>query len=315
MERGKILQHPPQLPGLPIGLTSFGAVCCNNAIFVWGGHCGAAHEYYREGQNRWLFQLDLERQDGWQRIHESATGRQGLALVAYQNQIYRVGGFEARNSKQQDQDLHSVAYFEVFDWDNASWRSLSHLPESRSSFDAVIIEDQLFVAGGWSLSGNDDVEWLTDAHCIDLSQSNPTWETVPAPPFRRRAISTATQDGKLYVIGGMQMNGGPTRQVSIFDPQTGVWSAGPSIPGEDEMEGFGTSSFNVGGQICLTTYSGKIFQLSPSGSHWTKLGQLAVPRFFHQLTATTNREFAVLGGANHERGKTKAVELLQLPHF
>jgi len=234
-----------QLPDLPLGLTSFGATFCKHSIFIWGGHSGAAHEYYAEGQNRWLWQLDLDGSNAWQRVHESTIGRQGLALVSFQDSLYRVGGFEARNAQQEDQNLHSVANFERFDEDRQSWLSLPDMPEPRSSFDAVIIGHHLFVVGGWALAGQSDTKWLSNAVCIDLSNSDAQWQTLPQPSFQRRAISIASQDGKLYVIGGMQMNGGPTKQVSVFDPKAQRWSTGPPIPGDDEMEGFGTSSFNI----------------------------------------------------------------------
>lgn len=312
MNHEKILLQHSKLPDLPMGLTSFGATLCKNAIFVWGGHCGAAHEYYAKGQNRWLLKLDFELKAGWQQIHESMLGRQGLALVSYQDHIYRIGGFEARNTQEEEQDLHSVANFEMFDWDSETWHSLHCMPEPRSSFDAVVIGDQLFVVGGWSLAGAKDANWLSDAICIDLSNPNATWLKLPQPPFHRRAISTATQDGKLYVIGGMQKEGGPTKQVSVFDPETKLWSSGPPIPGDEEMEGFGTSSFNIGGHICLSTYSGKLYRLDSSGDQWNEIGELEFPRFFHQLIPITHREFAVVGGANMQHGKTRAIELLKL---
>ena len=307
--------HPLQvdhLPELPVGITSFGGALCDGHLYVWGGHDGAAHEYYRKGQNPTLYRLDLAQPKQWEAVNESKQGRQGLALVAHGGKLYRLGGFEARNEQGADQDLHSVASFDCFDPTSGEWTELSPMPEPRSSFDAVVLGNTLYVVGGWALAGEGNTEWCETAYSIDLSDPQSEWQPLPQPPFTRRALSVATQDNKLFVIGGMQEQGGPTRNVSIFDPQTETWSDGPELPGAQGMEGFGNSSFNVGGKIAVTTYGGHVYQLNDAGDGWNKLGSLETGRFFHRLLPISEEAFALVGGANMENGKTTDVEVVHL---
>lgn len=298
------------LTEMPVGITSFGAAVCDGAIYTWGGHDGAAHEYYQAGQNSVLRRLALNGQGEWESVHDSKIGRQGLAMVSHAGKLYRMGGFEARNQRGEEQNLHSVATFEQFDPATNQWTELPAMPEARSSFDAVVLGDKIYIMGGWALAGEGNTQWSDTAYAYDLTSADSKWEKLPQPPFQRRALSAAYQGDRLFVIGGMQKQGGPTRAVSIFDPDTGTWSAGPDLPGEDGMEGFGNSSFNVGGQICVTTYGGHVYQLSEDGTAWKKMGSLDSGRFFHRLLPVSDNAFALIGGANMESGKTTEVEVI-----
>ena len=80
-------QTPPELPPLPIEVTSFGACRDAESIYIYGGHMGSAHSYSKAGQNNKLLKLDLNHPEkGWQEI---ATGQplQGLGMVAYGGRI------------------------------------------------------------------------------------------------------------------------------------------------------------------------------------------------------------------------------------
>ncbi len=300
------------LPEMPIGITSFGGALCQDHIYVWGGHDGAAHEYYRSGQNATLYRLNIVDGKEWEKVHEDEQGRQGLAMVSYDGNLYRLGGFQARNKRGDDQDLHSVSTFDMFDPESGEWTELSPMPEPRSSFDAVVHGDKLYVMGGWSMQGSENSKWSETAWSIDLSSMKPEWQELPAPPFTRRALSVSFSGDNLYAIGGMQKTGGPTRRVDVFNTKTNEWTVGPELPGEQGMEGFGNSSFNIGGRLCVTTYGGHVYSLSDAGDEWNKMGTLETGRFFHRLLPIADDKFALFGGANMESGKTTDVEVITI---
>ncbi len=302
--------NPELLPELPTGITSFGGAHCDGFLYVYGGHNGNAHEYYRSGQNPILYRLNLDDPKVWEEVHTSSRGLQGLAMVAHGEKLYRLGGFEARNARDEDQDLHSVADFEVYDPAVGKWEALSPLPEPRSSFDAVVIGDTLYVAGGWTIAGDEPTKWLETAHSIDLNNLEAGWQALPKPPFVRRALSLGFQGDNLYAIGGMQQRGGPTRRVDVLDLNTGVWSEGPELPGEQGMEGFGNSSFNIGGDLVVSTHGGHVYKLNEAGDAWEKVGSLENGRFFHRLLPVSDNKFVLVGGASMESGKNFEVEVL-----
>jgi len=295
-------------PELPVGITSFGGAVVGKKLFVYGGHCGEAHNYYKAGQNTKLYRLDLEAPTKWEVACES-SGLQGLAMVGHAGNLYRVGGFVARNKQGEDQDLHSTAGFAKFDFNKGEWVDQQPMPSPRSSLDAVVVGDTLYVVGGWNIRGDNETEWSDKMFSIDLSADDAKWQTTDVP-FNRRALSVGYQGDKLYVVGGMRQKGGPTTEVQVYDIKTKAWSEGPKLPGDDGMTGFGSSCFNIGGRLVVSTYKGGVFNLASDSNGWEKIHSLETGRFFHRLLPVSNNQFVLVGGANMNIGKLTDLELL-----
>jgi N-acetylneuraminic acid mutarotase len=186
------------------------------------------------------------------------------------------------------------------------------LPEPRSSFDAAVLDDAIYVIGGWSMQGDAEHQWHETAWKLDLSTSTPEWQPLPSPSFQRRAMAVAAYDGKVYVIGGMQQEGGPTRRVDVFDTKTNTWSQGPDILGDDGFTGFGASAFATGGRLYVSTIKGTLQRLSTDGKAWEIVGQTPTARFFHRLLPIDDSHLLVVGGANMSIGKFDSVESLSV---
>lgn len=286
---------------LPQGLTSFGAAVCEGWLYVYGGHTGEAHSYSIEEQSNAFLRLNLNSAEKWEELRP-VPRLQGLAMVAYGGRLYRIGGFQAKNHQGQDQILVSTRSFARFDPAKAVWQDLPSLPEPRSSHDAVVIGDTLYVAGGWNLQGDGKTDWHKTAWSIDLTADPLIWSKLPDPPFERRALALGECDGKLHVIGGMQKEGGPTTRVDVYDPATQSWSRGPDLQGEG-MEGFGGSAFAVGGHLFVSTFNGHLQRLNDDRSQWDVVEQLHRARFFHRMLPLSETELILVGGANMESGK------------
>ena len=305
-----------QYPDLPRGITSFGAAVIGDWLYVYGGHFGRPHHYSNTSQSDELSRLSLTKASTWEVI---ATGPrlQGLAMVAHGGKLYRVGGFTAHNEEDDDHDLRSVADFVRFHPETGKWEPLPSLPEPRSSHDAVVIGDKLYVAGGWRLGG-EDPEWHRTAWVTDLSRDKIVWESLSEPPFLRRAVSLGHRNGKLYVIGGMQQKGGPTTRVDAYDLASGQWSQAPSLidPKAEAdrgkgMEGFGSSAFTVDGRLLVSTYNGNIQVLEEGNDAWRISAKLVDDRFFHRMLPFNGR-LLLVGGASMRAGKRLHFETVEL---
>ncbi len=299
-----------ELPHIPETVTSFGAAIVGDALYVYGGHTGRAHEYYMEAQANTLRRLDLKNPKVWESL---GTGPrlQGLALVAHSGKLYRIGGFTAKNKDGEENDLWSQAAVACYDPASKQWHDMSPLPERRSSFDAAVLNNKIYVVGGWEMRGTAENKWHTSAYALDLANTSANWEALPEPPFQRRALAVAAHDGKLFAIGGMQREGGPTTRVDIYDPATRMWSRGPSLKGEG-MEGFGCSSFAVGGHLFVTTIEGNLQRLAEDGTSWEIVRQLERARFFHRLLPLSEWQLLAVGGASMSVGKFEEVDVIDV---
>ena len=189
--------------------------------------------------------------------------------MTHGGKLYRIGGFTAQNAEGEDHELVSQDTVACYEPGSEIWTPMPPLPECRSSHDAAVVGDSIYVVGGWKMADGDH-HWHTTAWKLDPASDKPKWEAIAEPPFQRRALALAAHNNKLYVVGGMQNEGGPTTAVAIYDPAKNEWSEGPKLfvkaaakPKDGEkprrsmssgaMAGFGASAFATGGSLYVTT--------------------------------------------------------------
>jgi len=301
-----------KLPELPQGITSFGGAIAGDTVFAYGGNYGSAHHYTNEEQSNDLWSLDLSTEKAeWKKL-AGGPRLQGLAMVEHDGLLYRVGGFTALNSEDEDQNLQSQATVARFNPQTRKWEELPSLPEPRSSLDAAVVGDVLYVAGGWNMPGGEEERvWHRTAWALDLSADELAWQPIATQPFTRRALALAAWKGKLFCIGGMREEGGPSTEVDVYDPATNSWAKGPAILGTS-LDGFGSSAFACQGRLFVSTISGSLQRLSAEGDRWEFVGQLDHPRFFHRLLPWQDSKLVAIGGGNMEVGKVTEVDVISV---
>lgn len=298
------------LPPLPEGIASFGGAVCDGWLYVYSGHTGKEHDHSRENLSQHFRRIKLNGQGDWESLPMEAP-LQGLPLVAAGGKLYRIGGLDARNKPGEDDDLHSVADFHVFDPATKKWHTLPSLPEPRSSHDAVAIGSKIYVIGGWTLNGEDDGKWLDTAWVFETSKSNARWEALPTPTFRRRALAAAEWQGKLVALGGMDDDAAVSERVDIFDPTTGEWQQLADFPG-GEMAGFGMSAWSLDSGLYASGAEGVLHRLADNGKSWVEVSEMQVPRFFHRLLPADRDALYVVAGASFEHGHVGTIEKLEV---
>lgn len=298
-----------ELPAIKSGVTSAGAAVANGNLYLYGGHKGSAHNYSADQQSGSLLRLNLNSPEAWEEV-STGPKRTGLALIGYKGHVYRIGGWESRNDKGEKWLLYSSKDFSRFDPATSKWTDLAPLPRGRSSHDAALVGDHLYVVGGWELNGEGDGDWHDTALVCDLSQEKPEWKEIAKPPFMRRALAVAGYDGKLYVLGGMTDSNEMTAAVSVYDPKSEKWSEGPSLPGKG-MDTFGPSAFGGASGLFVTMADGSLLRLADAGKEWTKVGALKHPRFFHRLVMAEDGRLLVVAGTSRN-GKVLETEAIQL---
>ena len=298
------------LPPLPEPVASFGGVVADGWLYVYGGHRGEEHEHSAANLSPHFRRLQLEGGTEWQEL-PMQTALQGFPLVAHGGKLYRVGGLEIRNPTTKDpEDVHSTAEFAEYDPATSQWTALAPLPAARSSHNAAVIGDRLYVVGGWRLAGKSPGTWEPDALVYDFTKPESGWQTLPLPEFKRRALAAGVWKGKLIALGGMNDKGKVSMQVDVFDPQSDKWTKGPSLPGAG-MAGFGASAWNLDGELYVCGLRGTLYRLNDAGSAWEEAGRMETPRFFHQLVPAPHGGLMVVGGASQE-GHLATIERIEL---
>lgn len=297
----------PTFPPLPKAVSSFGAVVADGYVYVYGGHSGKTHSYSTETTVGTFHRLKLDGGTKWEEL-PGGPAVQGLALVAHNGQVIRIGGMQPRNKPGDPADNVSLASVSRYDAKTNKWEDLPELPAPRSSHDAVVVGDTLVVAGGWRMNGTGkSPEWHDTLLLLDLAKPGAKWESVPQP-FKRRALTMAELGGKVYVIAGLTDDGGTSHEVNIFDLATRQWTTGPKIPGE-RMNGFSPAAVVLDKTLYVSPADGTIYRLT--GDKWEPTVTLQSPRFVHRLVPMSSGKVLALGGASRA-GNVAECEILTL---
>lgn len=308
--------NPMPYPPLPEAISSFGATTLStdsgDEVYVFSGHIGRIPGNSAGGLSPHFTRLKLsDANPQWEELAMHVPS-QSPGLVAWKGAVYRVGGLSFKNKTGEETDFNSLDIFAKYDPKTNTWKELAPLPQPRSSFDAAVVGDKLYVVGGWNLQGSSsmDAPWHEDAFVFDLTKEDGKWETTATPPFQTRALAAMGHEGKLVVLGGMKSTNAITRDVHIYDPAANTWSKGPELPGTDGFAGFAISAFVVGGKLYFNGSEGIIYSLN--GDKWQPHQRLLFPRSFHRLVAAGNDGLLAIAGVARGGGYLANVEKIQL---
>lgn len=281
-----------RLASLPWAASSFGAVADGAYLYVYGGHVARMHSYSTDAVSGQFQRMSLSAPGKWEQL-PGGPGLQGMNLAAHDGKIYRIGGMEPRNAPGTPADNHSIADAVRFDPAAGKWETLPSMPEPRSSHDIVVIGDTLIVTGGWNLRGKTGTKWSDTILTLDLAADKLEWKSA-AQPFKRRALIASAYSGRMFVMGGIDEGGKVSADVDIYDPKTGSWSKGPSLPGT------GTNTFAPAacvheGRLYVSLADGGLYRLNDSAGQWEEAGR-ATARIAHRIVAN-GKTVLVIGGS------------------
>lgn len=296
----------PSLADLPVGITSFGATFHGNAIYVYGGQLGPAHSYSRDEVSKPLYRLAYSGEARWEELPSDEPAL-GPALLGHSSGVIRIGGMQPRNAKGEESAMFSVPFVRRFDPETGEWSKLPDLPRGRSSHDAWIVGDRIYVAGGWEMRGpGQSSRWAGTVEVLDLSAEKPAWRSIPQP-FFRRALAVAVLDGELYCLGGLDKAGETSLEVDVLDLGTEEWRKGPSLP-DGPLKGFGIAAGVERGRLHVAGFSGVVHVLAENGE-WEEKGKLEHGRMFGRIVDPPEAPLVILGGAE-KGGRPLALEYL-----
>jgi hypothetical protein len=296
-------------PPLPEAFSSFGAAASDGFVYVYGGHKADTHEYSTESVHGKFRRLNLKSPDrGWEELAEGPHA-QGVALVAHRGVVYRLGGMQPRNAPGEPTDNVSLASCSAFDPKSNKWSEIPAFPEPRSSFDAVVVCDRIYVFGGWNMGGKGKPQtWFDAGLVLDLNDQKAGWKTLPQP-FKRRALNIAEAGGKIYVVAGLTPNGETDSSVDVFDPANSQWSKSAPLPG-NKRNAFSPAAYGMNGSVFASPTDGILYRLDEPSKAWKPVGKFEHKRIVHRMVPVGDGRLLVLGGASPE-GNVAALEAVE----
>jgi DNA-binding CsgD family transcriptional regulator/N-acetylneuraminic acid mutarotase len=168
-------------------------------------------------------------QPRWQTLAALPTPRQGLAVAAYENLIYTIGGETSEGV---------TGRLESYDPISDEWTPLAAKPLPVSEVGAALIGGRIYVPGGRTASGS-----LTDALEIYDPRAD-RWEQGPPLPVALSGYALAALEGKLYLFGGWDGNR-VLDSVFAYNPDTEEWLSRAAMPTARAYAGAGVSNGKI----------------------------------------------------------------------
>ena len=150
----------------------------------------------------------------WHELDAMPTARSSLAVVAFENKIYAIGG-------QTASGVTSAS--ECYDIETNAWIELAEKPTAVSEINAAVIGGLIYVPGGRLETG-----LTTDIFEVYDPVSN-EWGIRAAMPSRLSGYSLVTHEGHLFIFGGW--DGQEYRNnVYEYNPASDTWAERSPMP-------------------------------------------------------------------------------------
>jgi len=208
----------------PIEIHHFQPVVVGGRIYVMGALTG---KYPHETPIENVLIFDPAR-NAWSEgpaiPEERRRGAAGAAL--YNGKIYMSAGI-----LDGHWDGH-VKWLDAFDPKTAEWEKLADAPRPRDHFQATVIGDKMYLAGGRLSSAKTGDTFKLSVGEVDVYDfASGTWSTADAKiPTERAGSFSVAWKGRVLVLGGE--SGGQQEahaEVEAFDPKTGEWELLPEL--------------------------------------------------------------------------------------
>ena len=206
---------------MPIGRSEAHGTVIDGKLYVFGGYLDRT---YRPTARADVYDPAT---NTWSRIADLPTGLTHCGTASDGRVIYFAGGYPpGPNGHTQTFGTDHVFYY---DPPTDSYIDLPSLPVARGGGGLALDGRVLHYFGGSDLNRND-----TPTHwALDLDNLPAGWKTLAPLPAARNHIGAAVIDGKIYAVGGQQLQDQAADyrdEVDVYDPSTDRWTAVASLP-------------------------------------------------------------------------------------
>ncbi|KAL9951883.1 hypothetical protein ACROYT_G044624 [Oculina patagonica] len=141
--------------------------------------------------------------------------RRGICIVAKDNSIYFIGGWEGF--------VQAFADVDRYDINERKWEKLANLQQSRGGASGTVVHGKIFIAGGWSRYG-------IFFSCEVYNETTNEWQFIAnaSSPYGR-IIGLMCVDEKVYVVD-TRVDRERRTEIKRYDPDKNEWNVITRIP-------------------------------------------------------------------------------------
>ena len=232
--------------------------------------------------------------DTWATMPDLQEARSDLGVAIADGRLVAVGG------QSGGQALKSVA---ALDLASPMWSGLPDMADARHGMAVAAVGKTVYAIGGSTGAGDSQVTSSAEALKLAARKPQPAseWRFLQDAPTARLMAAWTVLDGKIWIVGGMS-HGTTLDLMQSYDPLTGTWQSGPSLPIPLHHATAATYRGEVvvvgGASDNLAQASNKVFALR--GGSWVELPSLGHARAA-AAAAVVGDKLVVVGGQNEKQ--------------
>ena len=178
--------------------------------------------------------------------------------VGYHSKLIIIGGMIQIGNKSID-----LSTIWVLDITGKIWYACNNLPSPSSQLKAAIIDEKLYLLGGFSGIGTSSQVIYASLDNISNNDYKFTWFSLPNSPWHFSSAAVL-QNNFLLTVGGRKpsVSTSQTCKVCVFNPSTDQWKCLANIPEERSLPavvGMDDKIVVIGGTNANRKYSKKVW--------------------------------------------------------
>jgi N-acetylneuraminic acid mutarotase len=303
--------------------SSFGTAFHEGKLYMAGGHQGAEHTYPPESFSDQFVVYDLA-SNQWRDLAPRPVKAHGYQIVASGNYVYAFGGFAY--SAEHKPKWKSLDQIDRYDIRTNTWTTVAKLIEPRSSNAAILVDDKVYLVGGWNSTpkfNNDaDGKFHDSIEVFDLKTETVSLASYKIPSPVRRAFTGVERDGKLLLIGGLGEGASHfelLNKVTEIDPRDGTFKELPPLP----FATFAPAAGLLGNELLVFggmfktgpmnyEYVAHIYAMDLKKLSWRHTGRyLKETKGFSQVFSMDEETLGILGGHHYSEGTDSPVSTFE----
>lgn len=241
----------------------------------------------------------LAQTGAWDTRAPIPVNRMQAVVVPVNGKIYIIGGGTSGPWSSR---------VDIYDPIANAWSTAPNAPDVIVGGAGVLLNGRIHIFGGCGAAGCN----TTSARHQILDLATGTWTSGPPMPTSRIGHSAAVFGSRIYVMGGatpIQFSSSPAlATVEIYDPATGAWTTGPSMPTPRfEFVGLATSQhiYAIGGWNNLASPNRQVFAtveaLDAATGSWSTVAPMPTARCV-EVGASLAGRLHVFGGTTFVSG-------------
>ena len=171
----------------------------------------------------------------WAELAPMNIARSYFGAVALNGKIYAIGGCD-QVATGGNEIMPASTYTggvtgtnEVYDPNTNNWTSEALMPTPREGFAIAVYQGKIYCIGGSTQSP--PYGWGGAIAVNEMyDPSTNTWQTKAPMPYPVTNFQANVIGGKVYCVGGIDVNGVGSKTNQVYNPATNTWSENAPLP-------------------------------------------------------------------------------------